>query len=101
MSKELELAKKLMGAPEFVSYNGAFPNLCSGKLVVKVRGRKWVIERLESGGRVTFDENWSENVSKGPWSISEWPKGFPEEYKEDVVKLVNEEVSLGCCGGCV
>jgi hypothetical protein len=101
MSKELELAKRLMGAVEFVSYSGAYPNLCSGELVVKIEGRKWVIQRLESGGSVTFDENWSENVAGGPWRISEWPRGFPEEYKEDVVDLVNKKVSHGCCGGCV
>jgi hypothetical protein len=98
---EMAVAKRLMGAVEFVSYDGRYPNLCAGELVVRVYGATWTIHRLSSGGSVTFDKEWNENVSDGDWSIEEWPDGFPEEAKKDVVDLVNEKVTHGCCGGCV
>ncbi len=56
---------------------------------------------MSSGGSVSFDSNWCEHVSHGSWSISEWPEGFPEDLKADVLEAVNCEISQGCCGGCV
>ncbi len=43
---------------EFVSYNGGFPNLCRGTLVVKVNGEEVSLKNyLCSGGQCGFDEN--------------------------------------------
>jgi hypothetical protein len=100
---EVEVADKLMGALEFVSYDGKYPNLCSGTLVVKARGRVWEFERhsLSSGGTVSFDGEWNEEVTSGNWSIRNFPKEFPEDLKEEVVQLVNDHVSEGCCVGCI
>lgn len=86
-----------------IAYNGAYPNLCSGQLVVTINEKKWEFPNycLSSGGSVWFDGDWSEHVEDGDWSIREWPKGFPEKYKEAVTDKVNEEISHGCCGGCV
>ena len=100
---EAEVADKLMGALEFVSYNGKYPNLCSGTLVIKARGRTWEFDMhsLSSGGSVSFDSEWNEEVSSGEWSISDFPKEFPEDLKEEAVLLVNDNVRKGCCGGCV
>ena len=88
---------------EFVSYDGSYPNLCAGTLVMKVDGILWKFDRhsLSSGGSVSFDANWSEHVTSGEWGISNWPEGYPDEAKDRTVELVNENVCSGCCGGCV
>ena len=83
-----------------IDYNGSYPNLCSGTLTVKVKGCTWKIDGLCSGGSVWFDNNWSEHVDDGPWTIN-FPDDFPESYRDKVTDMVNEQVSWGCCGGCV
>lgn len=87
----------------FVSYDGSYPNLCSGTLVLAIDGKDITFPSycLSSGGSVSFTEDWDEEVDDGPWSISEWPKDFPEELKAEAVELVNDNVPWGCCGGCV
>lgn len=101
ISKEQLVAEILMGDVKFVSYDGKYPNLCSGTLVIKVGSRKWKIKRLSSGGGVWFDKNNSEQVDEGPWSIENWPEGFPETLKQKVLDVVNDKVDHGCCGGCI
>lgn len=88
---------------EFVSYNGDYPNLCSGILVLRLDGKEIIFPKycLCSGGNVSFDENWSEEVTEGRWDISEFPEGFPKNLKERAINLVNENITWGCCGGCV
>lgn len=86
-----------------IRYDGRFPNLCRGNLVVVIDGKVWEFPPycLCSGGSVWFDKDWTDHVEDGPWSIDEWPEGFPEEDKEAVVERINEEIPWGCCGGCV
>lgn len=88
---------------KLISYDGSYPNLCSGQLKVSVDGKEWVFPSycMSSGGSVWFDKDWSEHVEDGPWSIHDWPDGYPEEAKEKTIDMINEEVSWGCCGGCV
>lgn len=84
---------------EFVSYNGEYPNLCSGILKIKLDGKIIIFPRfcLLSGGRVYMNKHFE----KGEWTIVKFPDNFPEELKSYVEKLVNENVDFGCCGGCV
>ena len=86
-----------------ITYDGSFPNLCSGDLVVSLEEQKWVFPYhcLSSGGNVSFDSDWNENVTQGEWSINEWPENFPEDMKDLVLEKINEEIPYGCCGGCV
>ncbi len=88
---------------QFVSYDGSWPNLCSGILVMKVGRKEWTFPSgsLRSGGNVWFDDNWSEHVEDGEWGIWGWPENYPEEAKEATIDAVNSNVSYGCCGGCV
>ena len=88
---------------KFVSYNGDYPNLCRGTLVMEVDGvaMVWPSYCLESGGSVDFDNDWQENVMKGPWKITRWPEAFPSELRDEATALVNKHVLHGCCGGCV
>lgn len=104
---------------EFVSYDGAFPNLCSGKLVLRIDGEERTFDRtLISGGKVWFDDNWSDHVEEGEWRLEVEAVGdnqyilgpfyapnkdvvFTSAEIERITSLVNENVEYGCCGGCV
>ena len=85
-----------------IKYGGEYPNLCSGNLTVIIDGKEWDFgECLESGGSVSFDDEWNEYVSEGEWSIGRYPTDFPDELKRDVLEAVNNNIEHGCCGGCV
>lgn len=88
---------------EFVSYDGAYPNLCYGVLCVKVDDDEVTFDRysLSSGGGIWSEEENDYCPVEGPWSVNEWPEGFPEELKAELVELINNNVPLGCCGGCI
>ena len=81
---------------EFISYNGEYPCLCSGELVLKIDGNivKWEY-CMCSGGGVTADYD----VYEGVWSVD-----VPNEYehlKSEIESVVNANVEYGCCGGCI
>lgn len=86
-----------------IHYDGKYPNLCSGNLVVEVDGKKYQFpdDCLSSGGSVSFDDDWQEQISKGEWSVSDWPKDMPDDIKDAVLAAINENIPHGCCGGCV
>lgn len=87
---------------QFISYDGKYPNLCSGTLVFSVNDKEYSIKYgLVSGGGINFFED-NYYVSSGPWSIE--PSSFPEELKpyfEEITDMINENIPYGCCGGCV
>ena len=85
-----------------LTYDGYWPNSCSGNLIVTIDEMTYHLGNcLCSGGSVWFDEEWCEHVESGPWSINEWPDNFPKEYQQQVIDAVNLEIGWGCCGGCV
>lgn len=89
-----------MRSIEFVSYDGAYPNLCSGTLVIKIDGEEKSFKRvLSSGGSIKFDKNWNCQTKQGAWKLRSI-EGFSDEEILLIEKLVNENVSHGCCGGC-
>ena len=88
---------------KFVSYDGEYPNLCSGTLILNLDGKdiKFPPYCLSSGGSVWFTADWQEVVESGPWTICKWPEGFPRELYVPAEQIVNDNVEWGCCGGCV
>lgn len=109
---------------EFVSYSGEYPNLCSGKLVVKLDGKEVSFSPFTKkspligpdevaqyhkfwspGGNVTFDEDWSECVTHGEWGLEDsYMDEYPDEIRDaipELLRIFNENVPPGCCGGCV
>ena len=92
-----------MSRLKFISYNGAYPSLCSGTLIMELDGKDIIFPEycLSSGGCVWIDDDWDEHVEEGEWSINKFPEDFPEELKSVAVDIVNTNVELGCCGGCV
>ena len=88
---------------EFIKYDGKWPCLCFGTLIIKVDGKTYHLENaMISGGGVWHDSGWdSVDVTQGPWKIDLYK--FPElkPYEEEITQVVNENVEWGCCGGCV
>lgn len=86
---------------EFVSYDGKFPNLCSGILVLNIDGEEVVFPKycMFSGGGTWFDDDWCDHVSCGEWTV-EVPAEYTAYY-DDIHRVVNENVPFGCCGGCL
>lgn len=87
---------------KFISYDGKYPNLCSGTLVLEINGERWEKKYcLASGGRcdMSTPDNWF--TEHGAWRISE--DALPEKFlpfREEIEKCINENVAPGCCGGC-
>ena len=112
---------------EFVSYDGEFPNLCSGVLILKIDGeeiqfgthfftdeyKEWketgkvngrrVFDKFwRSGGSVEFDDNWNAEVESDEWQIDkEDLPDFLKPYSDEIARIFNENVDWGCCGGCI
>lgn len=86
-----------------IDYDGKYPTLCMGNLKVTVGGKEYIFPNccLSSGGSVTFDEDWNEDVSIGEWSVNYWPENMPDDIKQDVLDKINQEIPYGCCGGCI
>ena len=88
---------------EFVSYDGEYPCLCHGKLTIKVDGKEYRLDNvLISGGSITCDDDYNFQVFEDEWTIDK--DALPEELKnlsKQICQVVNENVSYGCCGGCV
>lgn len=86
----------------FISYDGKYPNLCDGQLILKIGRKKIVFPNycLSSGGSagVSRDEGY---CSSGLWTISKFPKDFPTELRQEAEKIINENIKHGCCGGCI
>lgn len=85
-----------------VSYDGTWPILCAGTLVMRVNGTEVVFppHSLISGGAAYFRNNWSEEVvERGKWKVN-----VPDRYKDlqaEIEREVNKNVPWGCCGGCL
>lgn len=86
-----------------IIYDGDWPNLCSGKLIVVINGVIWMFPEhcLVSGGCVWFDDDWNSYINEGDWDVGKWPDYFPEHLKEEVIESINCNITRGCCGGCI
>jgi len=85
---------------KFISYDGEYPNLCSGTLVLEINGNRHKLQyALRSGGCVLKDDDWNMWAEQGPWSVN-IPKEL-EEYRYEIEEAVNSNVHEGCCGGCI
>ena len=98
-----------MNKIEFVSYNGRYPNLCSGTLVVEIDGKKvtfgwtnpasWMKEEKAdyprfwcSGGSVSFDKDRNEEVI----GYCDWEMSSPNEknYPPEIWKLLPDILKI-------
>lgn len=115
---------------EFISYDGKYPTLCSGMLILRVQGRLYALcswpEYMNkqyqrnrncilsdpnitkvynvgflSGGSTDWTaEFYEEKITHGEWEIDGLPPSL-EIFHKQIVDLLNENVEQGCCGGCL
>lgn len=90
---------------EFVSYDGKWPSLCHGTLVLSIDGNIVSCGScLSSGGNVTYDDEWNFTVTDGDWDV-EFDNiehlNLTDNEKRLIISIVNENVPQGCCGGCI
>lgn len=83
---------------KFVSYDGKYPNLCNGTLVLEVCGKIYTWDKyssfLGSGGNA-FEG------FRGEWEV-DYPQ-IPDEIKKFATEIdvcINKHIEFGCCGGC-
>lgn len=113
---------------EFIEYNGAYPCLCMGTLKVKIDGKETIFsdsgeyysidednDKLiykkncypkfwYSGGTIKSNGNWDMWPEKGEWELLYRNEDYPKEILnilDDLIKIFNENVPYGCCGGCI
>lgn len=97
---------------EFVSYDGEYPNLCSGMLTLKINGevKTFYYDRKKadypdfwySGGTCWVDGA-EEDVTQADWEF-DWEAEhdcFSSSEKRQIEKLFQKNVPHGCCGGCI
>ena len=92
---------------EIISYDGKYPNLCSGRLTLKVGGKEYVTHPgvlcpgEGAGCSRDSDGNWT--TDRGDWFI--YPEDLPKEirrYAARIESAVNEsDIEKPCCGGCI
>ncbi len=89
---------------EFVSYDGKYPCLCFGTLTIKVNGKLYRLKQaMISGGHICGgpDTDWNMWSEEGDWKVDLCEHPELEPYKEEITRVVNDNVEHGCCGGCI
>ena len=94
---------------KFISYDGAYPNLCSGVLRFSIDGIEYCVDHILNTGSPPisfFEDSLEKSVGKKEWSIYFDEGDFKdipitEDDKIVLTKLVNDHVPHGCCGGCL
>lgn len=98
---------------KFVSYNGKYPNLCSGILILSIDGKETTFGPKflgtdydafwSSGGCVVMDDEYNAYTSTGLWELEEsYLPEFLKDHGQELIDLFNDNVEeYGCCGGCI
>lgn len=113
---------------KFISYTGKYPNLCSGVLTVEINGKEYKFGHESSdydfekqcyknnnfeqfwvtGGCISMGKDWDMFAEHAPWNIIEYWDKADEDHPQWVIDILpkllevfNENVSYGCCGGCI
>lgn len=114
-----------MSKIEFVRYEGSYPNFCRGELFVKIDGvtthfgSGWYDEEgkaqqyddygfpvyprfWRSGGWVEWDPD--EEIGEAPWELDIYEEEWDDDMRcllPELLRIFNENVKWGCCGGCI
>ena len=78
----------------FVSFEGKCPAIGDGILVLDIDGTRWEFSRfaLVPVGETWTDAYGAEHEEYSSWDVGIWPKGFPDDQKEEALDVINENV---------
>lgn len=100
----------------FISYDGAYPELCKGVLHLVINGIDWYFgdeDQLELIGIKEGDGSgqrfWKSGGSvsdgiivKGKWKVDfDLLPDYLKFYADEIAEVMNEYIEYGCCGGCL
>ena len=91
---------------QFVSYDGSFPNLCSGILELQIEGR---VVTFGNRNNCDYQAFWFSSGGcdnyepfEGDWCVVEkMLPDFLKPYSDVLAEILNENIPKGCCGGCI
>jgi hypothetical protein len=85
---------------QFISYDGKYPNLCSGTLKFKAHGIEYSWNNcLMSGGAADYMD---EFIETGEWWLRPSMVDILDESSIILIeRMINENIPQGCCGGCI
>ena len=92
-----EYDKEYTGKVKFISYDGKYPNYCSGTLTLEIDGETAV---FKPENRFWYSDTLYGNEAN-EWEI--YQCDLPDKYKKyaaDIDRVFNENVEFGCCRGC-
>ncbi len=96
---------------KFVSYDGEYPNLCSGTLVLEIDGVEYKFRYWDYDNKTIFPPFWCSGggiypdysgAFAGEWEID--IRDIPEQFRKyatEIDDVFNSNVRYGCCGGCI
>ncbi len=96
---------------QFVSYTGAWPNLCYGILTLIIDGETVTFGPATSVEKPMYDRFWCSGgscnwatgeVTKRGWCVcvDELPVQY-QAYADEIQQLMDDNIPHGCCGGCL
>lgn len=82
-----------------VFYDGKYPNVCLGCLIIKIDGKEIYNKEhrcYSTGSIVWLDDNWNIGSGKLVWDDAKY-------FSKEIQKAVSDELKKMkvCCGGCV
>lgn len=90
---------------EFVSYDGRYPNFCSGELVLVVNGMthyfspRYYYHQDESHHKSFWSKSWLDKESEWETDCLELSE-LLRPYACEIDRIFNDNVEHRCCGGC-
>ena len=84
---------------EFIGIREAPWALCGSNVILRINGQKIEFDHiLSSGDYVSWGEE--DVIEQGPWTVQCLPE-YLEKYKKEIAEVINNNISWGCCGGCI
>lgn len=75
----------------FIEYTGKFPIYCDGDVILEIEGEKVVLSAYDVWGGFGFDNNKILENCDLKWY---------ERYRNEIIRVIKENVETICCGGC-
>ncbi|MCP3681282.1 MAG: hypothetical protein GY861_01205 [bacterium] len=84
-----------------VEHGKNYPSLHSAALAIIIDGIRYKFPPfcLTWHGADADNDNWTDHITDGSWSVNEWPGDFPDGLKSIAEIAINRDIQPGCDGG--